>query len=654
MAKINFSNGDEVTVEDGVTARQILKEHKPSSLKKTVAVKLDGELKDLSAEVRGDHLLELVSVESGEGLEVYRHSTSHVMAHAVQSLYDGIQVTIGPSIENGFYYDFDSPVTFGPEDLEKIEEKMAEIIKSGLEFTRTEVSREEAVEKFKSIGEEYKLELLEDIPEGEPVSIYSIGGFSDLCRGPHLPNTSLIKAFKLTGTAGAYWRGDENNKMLQRVYGTAFPKKKGLEEHLALLEEAKRRDHRRLGKDLDLFSIMDDVGAGLVLWHPKGSVVRGEIENFWKKEHYRGGYDIIHTPHVAKADVWKTSGHWDFYRESLYSPMDVDGVDYLVKPMNCPFHINIYKSNLRSYRELPLRYAELGTVYRFERSGALHGLLRVRGFTQDDAHLFVRPDQLTDEIRGVINFTLYILKSFGFNDFDVYLSTRPDKYVGGDAEWEAAEAALKEGLEAEGLAYEIDPGEGVFYGPKIDIKIKDSIGRSWQCSTIQVDFNLPERFDVTYRDSDGNETRPIMIHRALMGSLERFFGCLIEHYAGAFPLWLAPLQAKVLTVTDRNSDYGREVCNTLRGEGIRAELDDRSEKLGFKIREAEMQKVPYMIIVGDKDEEAGTVSPRGRVEGNMDAMSAPDLLTYLQERNKPSAEGSSSESSAEVEADKAG
>ena len=509
---------------------------------------------------------------------------------------------------------------------------MGGIIASNNTITREELSKQEALKIF--AGNEYKKELLEDIPEGR-VSVYRQAVFVDLCRGPHMPSTGAVKAFKLTGIAGAYWRGDEKKKMLQRIYGTSFPSKQALKEHLERIEEAKKRDHRRIGKELDLYSVDEEIGPGLILWHPKGSVIRGIIEDFWKKEHTKHGYSIIYSPHVAKLDMWKKSGHWDFYRENLYSPMDVEGQDYIVKPMNCPFHMSVYKSRLRSYRDLPIRYAELGTVYRYERSGVLHGLLRVRGFTQDDAHILVTPEKLTEEIKRVLEFTLYILKSFGFNEFDVYLSTRPEKYVGTPESWERAEGALKDALVSEGVDYEVDPGEGVFYGPKIDIKIKDVLGRAWQCSTIQVDFNLPERFDITYRDEKGEAARPIMVHRALMGSLERFFGCLVEHYAGAFPLWLAPVQVQILTITDRNNEYARGLLGKFTDAGLRTECDTRNEKLGFKIREARLQKVPYIVVVGDKEESEGLVAPRSRETGTMDVMVPDEFIRLIEKENKP-------------------
>lgn len=637
MAKVIYPDGAEQTFTEGATFLEIIKEHDKGLLKRTVALKVNGELKDLKTRpdgADGPVCIEPVTLDTPEGLEVYRHSASHVMAQAVKSVFGDVKLGIGPAIEDGFYYDFETDRPFTPEDLEKVEARMREIIKGNHPFTGESLKKDEALKLFHDLGESYKEEIISDIQD-ETVSVYRQSDFVDLCRGPHLPSTGYIKAFKLMTSAGAYWRGDEKNKMLQRIYGTAFPTKEALKEHLARLEEAKKRDHRKLGKELDLFSTNEDIGSGLVLWHPNGSTVRRLIEDFWKDEHVKSDYDIIYTPHVAVVDLWKKSGHWDFYRENLYSPMDLEGQEYIVKPMNCPFHIQIYKSRLRSYRDLPVRYAELGTVYRYERSGVLHGLLRVRGFTQDDAHIFMTPAQLDEEIKGVLHFTLYILKSFGFNEFDIYLSTRPDKYVGELSDWEMAEGALKKALESLGLPYEIDPGEGVFYGPKIDIKIKDVIGRSWQCSTIQVDFNLPERFDVTYRDENGTESRPIMIHRALMGSLERFFGCLVEHYAGAFPLWLAPVQAVVLTVTDRNNEYAEGVYDRLRKAGIRAQLDKRNEKLGFKIREAELKKIPYLVVTGDKEAEGGLVAPRARGKGTLTPMRLDEFLELMEKENRP-------------------
>lgn len=563
-------------------------------------------------------------------LEKLRHSTAHVMAQAVKRLYPETLVTIGPAIENGFYYDFDRDESFKPEDLKKIENVMQAIIKENHPIVRSELSKADALKFFKEKGEKYKQELINEI-EDEKVTFYTQGEFTDLCRGPHLVSTREIQAFKLLSVAGSYWRGNENNKMLQRIYGTAFCNRKDLKEHLNSLEEAKKRDHRKLGKELDLFHIDEDVGTGLILWHPKGGLIRSIIEDFWKKEHYKNGYQILYSPHIARADLWQTSGHLSFYKDNIYSPMDIDGIDFIVKPMNCPFHIKIYNSKLRSYRDLPFRWAELGTVYRYEKTGVLHGLLRVRGFTQDDAHIFCRQDQLSDEIIRVLDFTIFILRSFGFEEYQIYLSTRPEKFVGSEENWEKATEALKKALDKKGLPYEIDPGEGVFYGPKIDIKIKDSLGRAWQCSTIQLDFNLPERFKISYIGEDGQPHEPIMIHRALMGSLERFFGCLIEHYGGAFPAWLAPVQVKVLPITDNHIKYAEDIKKILRKEEIRVEVDSRNEKIGFKIREAQVNKIPYMLVVGDKEIETETISVRKRKEKKTEIMDIKDFLIKLNE-----------------------
>lgn len=563
-------------------------------------------------------------------LEKLRHSTAHVMAQAVKRLYPETLVTIGPAIENGFYYDFDREEPFKPEDLQKIEKLMHEIVKENFPVVRSELNKEEALKFFEGKGEKYKKELITEI-EDEEVSIYTQGEFADLCRGPHVGSTGDIKSFKLLSVAGSYWRGDENNKMLQRIYGTAFYSRKDLGEYLDRLEEAKKRDHRKLGKELDLFHVDEEIGSGLILWHPKGALVRTIIEDFWRKEHYKNGYQILYSPHIARAHLWETSEHLNFYKENMYSPMDIDGTDYIVKPMNCPFHIKIYNSRLRSYRELPFRWAELGTVYRYEKTGVLHGLLRVRGFTQDDAHIFCRPDQLTEEISKALDFTIFILRSFGFEEYQIYLSTKPDKFVGSEESWEKATTALKGALDKSGMAYEIDAGEGVFYGPKIDVKIKDSLGRAWQCSTIQVDFNLPERFKISYIGEDGQPHQPIMIHRALMGSLERFFGCLIEHFAGAFPTWLAPVQVRILTITDNHIKYAEEISEFLKKDGIRVELDSRNEKVGFKIREAQTSKIPYMLIIGDKEIKDKAVAVRKRKEKKTETMDSEDFLSKLNE-----------------------
>ncbi len=561
--------------------------------------------------------------------EVLRHSAAHVMADAVQKLFPGTKVTIGPTIENGFYYDFDSDHRFSSQDLETIEKQMQEIVDLDLEFKREEIDREGAIRLFREMNENYKVEIIEGLPEDGAITLYRHGNFVDLCRGPHVKSTGKIKAFKLLNVAGAYWRGDEKNKMLQRIYATAFTDRKALKVYLDQLKEAENRDHRKLGQQLDLYSTLEEEGPGLILWHPKGARIRGVIEDFWRKTHRERGYEIVFTPHMAKLDVWRTSGHVDFYKENMYSPMEVDGQDYEIKPMNCPFHIMIYNSKMRSYRDLPLRMAELGTVYRYERSGVLHGLLRVRGFTQDDAHLFCRPDQIETEVSQVLDLVTYFMTTFGFKEYEIYLSTRPEKYVGSDANWELATASLKNALEKKGFSYQIDPGEGVFYGPKIDLKIKDVLGRSWQCSTVQVDFNLPERFQVQYVGEDGNRHQAIMIHRALMGSLERFFGVLIEHYAGAFPLWLAPVQMVILPITDEQLAYASEIQDRLLEEGFRVEVDARSEKLGFKIREAQVQKVPYMIVIGEKEAASKVVSVRSRSGGDQGQMGVRDLVSML-------------------------
>jgi len=553
------------------------------------------------------------------------------MAHAVKELFPRTKLAIGPATDEGFYYDFDTDKPFTPEDLALIERKMSEIIKQNNPFIRKIIPRQEAIELFKRLGETYKVELLDEITE-DTVSLYEEGGFVDLCRGPHIESTGQVTAFKLLSIAGAYWRGSEKNKMLQRIYGTSFTAEKDLNEYLEFLEEVKKRDHRRLGKELDLFSISDDIGAGLVIWHPNGATMRRTIESFWLDEHSKAGYKLLYTPHIAKLQMWHKSGHTDFYQEYMYSPMEIEGVPYEIKPMNCPFHIHVYKSSLRSYRDLPIRYAELGTVYRYERSGVLHGLLRVRGFTQDDAHIFCREDQIESEILGVLEFTLFILKTFGFEDYEIYLSTRPEKYVGTLENWERATKALTRALEIKGLSYEIDVGEGVFYGPKIDIKVKDSLNRPWQCSTIQVDFNIPERFDVTYRGSDGKNHKPIMIHRALMGSLERFFGILIEHYGGAFPLWLSPVQVEVLTIAERHDEYAGAISEMLRAEGIRTELNTENEKMGYKIRNATLRKVPYLVIIGDREVSEQKVTVRKRSGENIGPLTIEEFTGMIKDK----------------------
>jgi threonyl-tRNA synthetase len=622
---IRIQIGDKVVeAADKDAAIKVLKKAKALAISKS-GVLLGFEALDALGD--GDQI-DGLTIESPNVLEMYRHSVSHVMAHAVKELFPDAKFAIGPAIKDGFYYDFDIAEPFKPEDLPKIEKKMQQIIKKQHKFERREMPRTEAIELFKNMGETYKVEMIEEL-EDETVSLYEEGGFIDLCRGPHLPDTGKIKAFKLLSIAGAYWRGDEKNKMLQRIYGTAFGNKESLQEHLDWLEEIKKRDHRRLGRELDLFSMNDEIGPGLILWHPNGAIVRNVIEDFWRSEHVKSEYKMIFSPHIAKLELWNKSGHTDFYSENMYSPMEVDGVPYEVKPMNCPFHIYVYKNSLRSYRDLPIRYAELGTVYRYERSGVLHGLLRARGFTQDDAHIFMTEDQLDEEIQKVIDFTLFILNTFGFEDFEIYLSTRPEKSVGSDEHWQSATAALEKALKAKSIKYMEDPGEGVFYGPKIDIKVKDSLGRSWQCSTIQVDFNLPERFDVTYRGKDGATHRPIMIHRALMGSIERFFGVLIEHYAGVFPLWLTPTQVSVLTITENHMDYAKKIKSGLLAAGIRAETDLDNEKIGYKIRQATVRKVPYLVIIGDKEIEGNIITVRKRSGENIGPFPLEEFIGIL-------------------------
>ena len=610
---ITLPDGAKLSMEMGSTVADVAARISRSLAKKTIAGVVDDQPVDLSAALDSDVSLQLVTLDSPEGLSIIRHSAAHVMAGAVQDLYPEAKVTIGPAVDdgvNGFYYDFDFDRGFTEEDLERITKRMNEVVSQDLVFERQLVSRDEARKLFQEMGEEYKLELLDAIEEGETVSLYRHGEFVDLCRGPHLPSTKRLKAFKLMSVAGAYWRGDSSNKMLARIYGNAFAAKKQLDEHLQRLEEAKKRDHRLLGRELDLFSFSQDVGGGLVLWHPKGARVRSIIEEFWRRSHYDYGYELVYSPHVGRADLWQTSGHLEFYSENMYAPMEIEGNPFYVKPMNCPFHIEIYRSNMRSYREMPVRYAELGTVYRYEASGVLHGLMRVRGFTQDDAHIFCRADQLDAEIRRCLQHTFYLLRSFGFEDFEVYLSTRPEKYVGEEAEWDKATSALKSALEAEGIEFQIDPGEGVFYGPKIDIKIRDSLNRVWQCTTVQVDFNLPQRFKVEYVDKDNQRVQPFMVHRALLGSIERFFGVLLEHHAGRFPMWLAPTQAVVLPVTNKQDEFARKVGDELKAKGLRVQVDDRNEKLGFRIREARLARVPYLLVVGDREVEKNGVSAK--------------------------------------------
>jgi len=562
-------------------------------------------------------------------LETIRHSAAHLMAAAVRELFQEVKFDIGPATDDGFYYDFDMDHRLTPDDLKKIDKMMKKMSNKKIPFEKIESTRSDAEKILKDLDQTYKLERLSDIPEDEIVTFYKLGDFIDLCRGPHVENTGDLKVTKLLSIAGSYFRGKEDNPMLQRIYGTAFATKEELNDHLKKIEEAKKRDHRKLGKELELFSFSDNVGPGLVLWHPKGAYIRHLIESFWRDEHFKNGYDMLYTPHIGRSNLWETSGHLDFYKDAMYSPMEIDNNDYFVKPMNCPFHIEIYKSRSRSYRELPLRWAETGTVYRYEKSGVLHGLLRVRGFTQDDAHIICTQEQIEDEIAEVLNFCLFIWKSFGFSDIKAYLATRPEKSVGDNALWNKALVSLEKAIKKAGLNVEIDEGGGAFYGPKIDLKIKDAIGREWQTSTIQFDFNLPERFDMTYIGNDGEKHRPYMVHRALFGSMERFFAILVEHYAGAFPLWLAPEQIRLIPITDAQHNKAEEFRKQLRGSGIRVEIDKRSESLGSKIRNARNERIPYMGIIGEKEVESGMIAVRNRKEGELGTMLSEDLIEKM-------------------------
>ena len=556
-----------------------------------------------------------------------RHSAAHVMADAVLRLFPEAKMGIGPPTQDGFYYDFEVSRPFTPEDLESIQEIMINTISETLPFTREEITREEALSLFSD--QPYKLEIIDAISDDEALSIYRHGNFIDLCQGPHIENTQDITAMKLLNVAGAYWRGDETRPMLQRIYGTAFESQDHLSDHLNRLEEAEKRDHRILGRQLDLFTIHEEIGPGLIVWHPKGGVIRTKLEDYWRNIHYQHGYKIVYSPHIGRSQLWETSGHLDFYQEGMYAPVEVDEQQYYLKPMNCPFHIMIYKSDLHSYRELPLRIAELGTVYRYERSGVLHGLMRVRGFTQDDAHIFCLPEQVESEVGNVLGLTFELLEAFGFKEYSISLSTRPAKYVGDLDMWDHATESLSNALVARGLEYDIDDGGGAFYGPKIDIKITDALGRAWQCTTVQFDFNLPERFDLTFQNAEGGRSRPYMVHRAILGSLERFIGVLIEHYAGAFPLWLSPVQAVIIPIADRHIEYAEQIQNKLVNQGYRVDVDSRSERMNLKIRNAQLQKIPYMLIVGDKELEQETASVRLRSGTDMGAMPLSDLISHI-------------------------
>jgi threonyl-tRNA synthetase len=630
---IQLPDGSKRDYPSGVTPMEVASSIGEGLARQTVAAKVDGELVDVQKQIAADANIELVTLSSDEGLGVYRHTAAHVMAQAVKELFGkDVQVTIGPAINDGFYYDFYCPNhTFTPDDFERIESRMKDVIKQDLPIVRSELSSAEAVAMFKAMGEDFKVELIEDLG-AETVSLYRQGDFVDLCRGPHLPSTGKLKAFKLTSVAGAYWRGDEKREMLQRIYATAFPDKKQLKAHLQRLEEARKRDHRKLGRELDLFSFSEEAGAGLVIWHPKGAMLRTVIEDFERREHLRRGYDIVQGPQILRTDLWKTSGHYENYRENMYFT-EVDEQGFGIKPMNCLAHMLIYKSKMRSYRDLPQRYFELGTVHRHEKSGVLHGLTRVRGFTQDDAHILCAPEQLDAEIKGVLAFVQDVMGIFGF-EFEMELSTRPEKSIGSDEDWEQATSALLGALKDSGMPYDINEGDGAFYGPKIDIKLKDALDRYWQCATIQCDFTLPERFDLNYVGRDGEKHRPVMVHRVILGSIERFIGILIEHFSGNFPLWISPVQAVVINVTDSQMEYTQKVTDQLRQAGVRVQSDVRNEKLGFKIREAQMQKIPYMLVIGDKEMEEGTVTPRFRNGDNLKPMTPEEFCVFVQEESK--------------------
>ncbi len=619
MVKITLPDGTKKEYKENITIGEVASNIGNRLSERALAGKAGGVLVDLSYPITEDTSLSVITEDTDEGLEILRHSMAHIMAQAVSRLFPGVKLGIGPTIENGFYYDFGLQHSLSEEDLRKIEDEMAKIIREDIHITRMELPRDTAIKKMEASGQPFKAELIKDI-EDETVSFYTQGDFTDLCRGPHIQRTGRGGTFKLLSVAGAYWRGKETNPMLQRIYGTAFFTQAELTKYLKFLEEAEKRDHRKIGRDLDLFSFHEEGGPGLTFWHPKGARIRNIIENFWREEHFKRGYDILYSPHIAKINLWKTSGHWNFYRESMYSPIEVDGHEYILKPMNCPFAVLMYKTKLHSYRDLPLRWGELGTVYRYERSGVLHGLLRVRGFTQDDAHIFCTPDQLEREILGVIDLAQFMLSSFGFHEYEIELSVRgkgeKEKYIGRDEVWEHAEDALRIALEKKGLKYTRMEGEAKFYGPAIDIKVKDAIGRGWQGPTIQVDFNLPERFDVNYVGSDGFHHRVVMVHRTVLGAMERFIGCLIEHYAGDFPLWIAPVQIRILPITDAHIDYAKKIETLLLAKNFRAECDTSSAKINYKIREGTLEKIPYLLIVGDKEVEGGTVSVRSRKKGN--------------------------------------
>ncbi|MGI6485855.1 MAG: threonine--tRNA ligase [Tepidanaerobacteraceae bacterium] len=621
--KVTLKGKEQKLFKKGITAAEIAKNISPKLAKNAIAAKVNGTVSDLSYMIFDDTELEILTFDNEEGKRVFWHSTAHVMAQAVKRLFPDVKLAIGPAIDSGFYYDFEREKGFTPDEIEQIEQEMKNIISANLEFMRFEISREDALNKFNEMSEPYKVELVEDLPQDVKISFYKQGDFTDLCAGPHIISTGMIKAFKLTSVAGAYWRGDEQNKMLQRIYGISFPKKSMLDEHLAKLEEAKKRDHRRLGKDLGIFSIHEE-GPGFPFFHPKGMVIWNLLTRFWRKEHKKRGYLEIKTPIILNEELWRESGHWDHYKENMYFTK-IDEKNYAVKPMNCPGAMLMFNSEVHSYRELPIRYGELGLVHRHELSGVLHGLMRVRCFTQDDAHIFMMPSQIEEEIIGVIDLVDTFYKVFGF-DYNVELSTRPENSMGSADMWNKATSTLESALKSKGIAYKVNEGDGAFYGPKIDFHLKDSLDRTWQCGTIQLDFQMPERFDLTYIGPDGERHRPVMIHRVIFGSIERFIGILIEHFAGAFPLWLAPVQVRILPISEKHMEYAKIVKEKLESVDIRVELDPRNEKIGYKIRDAQLHKIPYMLILGDKEEKEGTVSLRTRDVGDLGTKKLEEII----------------------------
>src|SRR5690554_240260 len=626
MIKVTLKDGSVKEYPINTTVMDVAQDISSGLARVTMAGEVNGEVVDIRTPIKEDVILNILTFDNEGGKSAFWHSTTHIMAQAVTRLFPEAKLAIGPAIYNGFYYDFDVDRPFTPEDLESIEKEMKKIVKENLSIEKFELSREEALKLMEEQNADYKVELIKDLPEGETISFYKQGEFIDLCAGPHIVSTGKIKAFKLLSIAGAYWRGNEKNKMLQRIYGVSYPKKSQLDEYLTRLEEAKKRDHRKLGRELDLFSIQEE-GPGFPFFHPNGMIIRNELEDFWRQEHTKRGYHEIKTPIILNQELWKRSGHWDHYKENMYFT-EIDDVGFAVKPMNCPGGMLVYKRKMHSYRDLPLRMGELGLVHRHEMSGALHGLMRVRNFTQDDAHIFMTPDQIKDEIIGVIDLTDYVYSIFGFK-YHVELSTRPENSMGSDEDWNRATIALKQALEEKGIEYKINEGDGAFYGPKIDFHLEDSIGRTWQCGTIQLDFQMPERFDLTYIGPDGEKHRPVMVHRVVFGSIERFIAILTEHYAGAFPAWLAPVQVKLLAITDRSNDYIRQIADLFKDSNIRAEIDLRNEKIGFKIREAQLEKVPYMLIIGDKEVETGTVSVRSRSKGSLGTMKLDEFKELL-------------------------